>query len=64
MTQIWIAMCVHLLLAYLKFGNKMAWTMSQVLRLLQLTRRPLLDLFEPRSGPPDPRNAQTQLALH
>ena len=66
MTQIWIAMCVHLLLAYLKFVNKMAWTMSQILRLLQLNlfaRRPLLDLFEPRSGPPDPRNAQTQLAL-
>ena len=53
MTQIWIAMCVHLLLAYLKFVNKMAWTMSQILRLLQLNlfaRRPLLDLFEPRSG--------------
>ncbi len=66
MTQIWIAMCVHLLLAYLKFVNKMSWTMSEILRLLQLNlfaRRPLLDLFEPRSRPPDPRNPQTQLAL-
>ncbi len=66
MTQIWIAVCVHLLLAYLKFVNKMSWTMSQILRLLQLNlfdRRPLLDLFEPGGGPPDPRNTQTQLAL-
>ena len=66
MTQIWIAICVHLLLAYLKFANKMSWSMSQILRLLQLNlfdRRPLLELLEPRSGPPEPRNAQTQLAL-
>ena len=66
MTQIWIAVCVHLMLAYLKFVNKMSWTMSQILRLLQLNlfdRRPLLDLFEPGGGPPDQRNTQTQLAL-
>ena len=56
MTQIWIAICVHLLLAYLKFANKMSWSMSQILRLLQLNlfdRRPLLELLEPRSGPPN-----------
>ena len=28
MTQIWIAMCVHLLLAYLKFSNRMTWSMK------------------------------------
>ena len=66
MTQIWIAVCVHLLLAYLKFVNKMSWSMSRILRLLQLNlfdRRSLLDLFEPPSGPPDPNNTRTQLAL-
>ena len=66
MTQIWVAMCVHLLLAYLKFANKMSWTMSQILRLLQLNlfdRRPLLDLFEPPNQKPDPAAPTTQLQL-
>ena len=66
MTQIWVAMCVHLLLAYLKFANKMSWTMSQILRLLQLNlfeRRPLLDLFEPPGQRTDPTASKTQLQL-
>ena len=53
-----VAICVHLLLAYLKFANKMSWSMSQILRLLQLNlfdRRPLL---EPNLGA-DPPNRET-----
>ena len=42
MTQIWIAMCVYLLLAFIKFQSKMNKTMQQILRLLQL------NLFEKR----------------
>lgn len=59
MTQIWIAICVHLLLAYLKFVNKNAWSMTEILRLLQLNlfdRRPLMDLLEPNLQPPEPGN--------
>ncbi|MBL0339386.1 MAG: IS4 family transposase [Rhodospirillaceae bacterium] len=42
MTQIWIAMCVYLLMAFIKFQSRMNKTMQQILRLLQL------NLFEKR----------------
>ncbi len=42
MTQIWIALCVYLLLAFIKFQSKMTRSMQQILRLLQL------NLFEKR----------------
>jgi putative transposase len=42
MTQIWIALCVYLLLAYLKFQSKATTSLQQILRLLQL------NLFEKR----------------
>lgn len=54
MTQIWIALCAYLLLAYLKFSAKISWSLQKILRLLQLNlfmRRDLLALF--RSDPPD-----------
>ncbi|MFT5115710.1 MAG: hypothetical protein ACI8P9_005063 [Parasphingorhabdus sp.] len=35
MTQIWIALCVYLLLAYIKFNSKLTKSMQQMLRLLQ-----------------------------
>ncbi len=42
MTQIWIALCMYLLLAFLKFQSKLKKSMLQILRLLQL------NLFEKR----------------
>ena len=42
MTQIWIAMCVYLIVAFLKFQSKMTKSMQQILRVLQL------NLFEKR----------------
>ena len=36
MTQIWIAMCVYLLIAYLKLISKAKRTMQQILNLLQM----------------------------
>ena len=42
MTQIWIALCVYLLLAFIKFQSKLKKSMQQILRLLQL------NLFEKR----------------
>ena len=36
LTQIWIAMCVYLLIAFLKFQSKTGKSMQQILRLLQM----------------------------
>lgn len=54
MTQIWIALCVYLLLAFLKFQSKLDKSMQQILRLLQLNlfeKRALMALL--RGDPPD-----------
>jgi hypothetical protein len=66
MTQVWVAMCVYLLLAYLKFLSKASASMQQILRLLQLNlfmRRDLATLL--RGDPPEPMplTPQQQLAL-
>ena len=64
MTQIWIAVCVFLLLAYLKFVSKVRGSIQQVLRLLQLNlfeRRDLLALL--RGDPPEPKVSPDQTAL-
>ncbi len=42
MTQIWIALCVYLLVVFLKFQSKLTKTLQQMLRILQL------NLFEKR----------------
>ena len=42
MTQIWIAMCVYLILAFIKLQSKIGKSMQQILRVLQL------NLFEKR----------------
>ena len=50
LTQIWIALCVYLLLAFLKFRATLDLSMQQMLRLLQLNlfeRRDLMALFKP-----------------
>ena len=55
LTQIWIALCVYLLLAFLKFKAQLGVSMQQMLRLLQLNlfeRRNLIGLFRP----PDPQS--------
>ena len=63
MTQIWIAMCVYLLLAYLKFISRSNRSLQQILRLLQLNlfeRRSLFELINispPEPEPPSPQQA-------
>jgi hypothetical protein len=55
LTQVWIALCVYLMLAYLKFKAKLGSSMQQMLRLLQLNlfaRRDLIELFKPPSIQP------------
>ena len=65
MTQIWIALCIYLLLAFIKFQSKLTKSMQQVLRLLQLNLFEKRDLFALlRSDPlPDKLNATHQLVL-
>lgn len=53
MTQIWIALCIYLLLAFLKFQSKLHKSTQQILRLLQLNlfeKRDLMALL--RGDPP------------
>lgn len=50
LTQVWIAMCVYLLVAYISFKVKLGNSMHQILRVLQLNlfeQRNLKDLFKP-----------------
>ena len=66
LTQIWIALCTFLVLAYLKFSSTIDASLQQILRLLSLNlfqRRDLLHLFQPR--PPDlpMTSLQPELAL-
>ena len=54
MTQIWVALCSCLLLAYLKFSARLGWSLQKMLRLLQLNlfmRRDLMALL--RGDPPE-----------
>ena len=64
MTQIWIAMCVYLLLSYIKFLNHIHSSLQMILRFLQLNlfeRRDLLELL--RGDPPEPRISPNQTVL-
>jgi IS4 transposase len=50
LTQIWIALCVYLLVAYLKFQSKLGRSMYQILRVLRMNlfdQRPFNELFKP-----------------
>jgi putative transposase len=52
MTQIWIALCVYLLVAYLRFMSKSKRSMQQILNLLQMNlfeKWPINDLIHGRS---------------
>jgi len=53
MTQIWIALCVYLLLAFIKFQSRLQKSTQQILRILQLNlfeKRDLMALL--RGDPP------------
>ena len=65
MTQIWVALCMYLFLAFIKFQSKLKKSMQQILRLLQLNlfeKRDLLALL--RGDPPiDQLDSTKQFAL-
>ncbi len=64
LTQIWAALCMYLLIAYLQFMSKLGHGMQQILRLLQLNlfeRRDLMALL--RGDPPEPTDLSLQTRL-
>ncbi len=60
MTQIWIALCIYLLLAFLKFQSKSQISTQQILRLLQLNLFEKRDLMALLRGDP-PRDNQLDI---
>lgn len=64
LTQLWIAMCIYLLLAWIKFCNRIHSSIQQMIRLLQLNlfeRRDLLPLL--RGDPAEPLGSPPQQEL-
>jgi hypothetical protein len=63
MTQVFVALCVYLLLAYLKYKHGFTQSLQQICRLIHLNlfaRRSLSSLLRP---PPDESDATPQMAL-
>jgi len=57
MTQIWIALCIYLLLAFLKYQSRLQRSTQQILRLLQMNLFEKRDLMALLGGDP-PRDKQ------
>lgn len=65
MTQIMVALCTYLLLAYLKFKSKASISLQKIIQLLHtnlFSRRSLMELIVPINSDRQP-NRQLQLAL-
>lgn len=60
LTQIWIALCTYLLLAYLKFQSKLNLSLQQVLRILHLNLFEKRDLMALLRGDPPRHNIVNQ----
>lgn len=63
MTQVMVALCVYLMLAYLKFVSGITHSLQQMSRLIQtnlFARRSLIELFKP---PPEPMKNTPQMVL-
>ena len=61
MTQIWVALCMYLLLAFLKFQSNLRKSMQQILRLLQLNLFEKRDLMALLRGDPPIDNKTTNI---
>ena len=66
MTQIWIALCVYLLLAFIKFQSTLDKSMRQILQLLQINLFEKRDLYTLLRGDTIDKNVlnTNQLAFH
>jgi len=62
LTQIWIALCMYLLLAFIKFCSKIKLSFQQILRLLQLNLFERRDLLVLLNGPP-PDQTETPIQM-
>jgi len=67
LTQIWIAMCTYLLMAWIKFSSRIDRSLQQMICLLQLNlfdRRDLLSLLrgDPSEPPEDPQQIRLRLS--
>ena len=67
LTQLWIAMCMYLLVSYVKFLSRRGWKLVEILRLLQLNlfeRRSLDDLLgnKPQAPPVHPPQTEIKFA--
>lgn len=66
LTQIWIAMCTYLILAYIKFCNQIDASFQKILRLLQLNlfeRRDMIELLLEIPPPPKDNPAQRRMCF-
>ena len=64
LTQLWIAMCMYLLVCYVRFLNRSRWKLGEILRLLQLNlfeRRTLDDLLGANASDPPVASSQAKL---
>lgn len=62
LTQIWVALCVYLLVAYLKYMSKTHWSVQRLMRVLQVgifDRRAIIELIDP--GPPPNQKSEPQM---
>ena len=61
MTQVWVALCVYLLSAYVKFLNKVPWSPYQIFKRLQVTTSEYIDLKRLLAEKPkNPRKREDQ----
>ena len=56
LTQIWVAMCVYLILAFIKLRSKLSKSLQQMIRLLQMNLFEKRDLMALLRGDPPDRN--------
>ncbi len=62
LTQIWVAMCMYLLLSYLKLLAQLGLSLGQLLRLIQVNLFARRDLLELLGQPPPQRKPPPQLS--
>jgi len=65
LTQIWIALCVYLLLTFIKFQSALDKSLQQILQLLQLNLFEKRDLYALLRGDPPEKQCinENQLAF-
>jgi len=66
MTQVWIAMCAYLLVAYIRFASKTQLAISRIIKILHLSlfeRRNLIELLNPPDPPDKKSEPQMRFAL-